>query len=94
MKKINVTKTFLTKLDKLEKKKIYSLSSFKNDIKIFLQNELSPKFRKHKLNWYSKDVYSITLWYNLRALYFFINKKENWEIEYLFFDIWDHNKVY
>jgi mRNA-degrading endonuclease YafQ of YafQ-DinJ toxin-antitoxin module len=50
MKKISVTKSFLTKLNKLEKKNIYSLFSFKNDIKIFLKNELNLKFRKHKLN--------------------------------------------
>ena len=94
MKKIDATNSFLKKLDKLEKKNIYSLSNFKKDIELFLQNELNTKFRKHKLNWYNQDVYSISLLYNLRALYFFINKKENSEIEYLFFDIWDHNEIY
>jgi len=94
MKKINATNSFLKKIDKLEKKNIYSLLSFKKDVELFLQNELNPKFRKHKLNGFKEDVYSISLWYDLRALYFFIRQKEKEEIKYLFFDIWDHDEIY
>lgn len=61
MKKINATNSFLKKIDKLEKKNIYSLLSFKKDVELFLQNELNPKFRKHKLNGFKEDVYSISL---------------------------------
>lgn len=94
MKNINATKSFLKKLEKLEKKQIYSLDQFNIDLKLFLWDELNPKFRKHKLSWYSKDIFSISLWYDLRAVYFFINKKQDWDIEYLFFDIWTHDEVY
>ncbi len=94
MKKINATNSFLKKIEKLQKKNIYSLETFKTDVKLFLQNELNSKFRKHKLSWYKDDVFSITLWYDLRALYFLVKQKENWDIEYLFFDIWDHDDVY
>ena len=94
MKKINVTNSFLKKLNKLEKKNIYSLITFKKDIEVFLKNELNTKFRKHKLNWFKENIFSISLWYDLRALYFFIKEEENWDIEYLFFDIWDHDDVY
>lgn len=96
MKKIivNTTKSFEKKIYKLEKKNIYSFSQFDENIDLFLENELNPKFRKHKLSWFKEDIFSITLWYDLRALYFFVNKKENWDIEYLFFDIWNHNEVY
>lgn len=94
MKKINATNNFLKKIDKLEKKNIYSLIAFKSDITLFLSNELNPKFRKHKLSWFKEDVFSISLWYDLRALYFFIKESKNWDIEYLFFDIWDHDDVY
>jgi len=94
MKKIDATKSFLKKLEKLEKKNIYSLSSFKSDIKLFFDDELNPKFRRHKIGWYKKDVFSITLWYDLRALYFFYKQKISWEIEYLFFDIWTHDEIY
>ena len=94
MKKVNATKSFLKKLEKLEQKNIYSKDEFKEHIELFLKNETNPKFRKHKLSWYKKDVFSITLWYDLRALYFFIREYKDWDIEYLFFDIWDHDEVY
>lgn len=94
MKRIDATNSFLRKLDKLEKKNIYSLLAFKKDVELFLENELNPKFKKHKLNWFKENVYSISLWYDLRALYFFIRQKENLELEYLFFDIWNHDEIY
>jgi mRNA-degrading endonuclease YafQ of YafQ-DinJ toxin-antitoxin module len=50
MKKINATNSFLKKLEKLEKKNVYSIEEFKKDIDLFLKDELNPKFRKHKLN--------------------------------------------
>lgn len=96
MKKVNVitTKSFDKKILKLEKKNIYSFQKFDNNIDLFLENELNPKFRKHKLSGYKEDIFSITLWYDLRALYFFIKETQNWDIEYLFFDIGDHDEVY
>lgn len=96
MKKVIIatTKSFDKKVSKLFNKDIYSFSKFDKDIELFLENELNPKFRKHKLNWFKENIFSITLWYDLRALYFFINKKSEWEIEYLFFDIWTHDEIY
>ena len=88
------SKGFKRKIDKLNNKYIYSFEKFEKDVVDFLQNEINTKFRKHKLSWFKEDVFSITLWYDLRALYFFINENKNWDIEYLFFDIWDHDDVY
>lgn len=87
-------KIFKKKIDKLEKKNIYSYKKFSDDIVSFLENETNPKFRKHKLSWFKEDIFSISLWYDLRALYFFVRKNIDWNIEYLFFDIWDHSEVY
>lgn len=87
-------KSFKRKIDKLEIKNIYSYDDFERDVVEFLKNELNPKFRRHKLSWFKDDIFSISLWYDLRALYFFVNETKSWDIEYLFFDIWDHNDVY
>jgi mRNA-degrading endonuclease YafQ of YafQ-DinJ toxin-antitoxin module len=94
MKKINATNSFLKKLEKLEKKNVYSIEEFKKDIDLFLKDELNPKFRKHKLNWFDKDVFSVSLWYDLRALYFFVKEDKKGNLEYLFFDIANHDEVY
>lgn len=95
MKKIKIltTEVFNKKIIKLEKKYIYSFEKFDRDIDLFLSNELNSKFRKHKLSWF-KDVFSISLAYDLRALYFYVKKWEEGNIEYVFFDIGNHNEVY
>lgn len=91
--KIITTESFNKKIQKLERKNSYSFDKFDKDIDFFLENENNTKFRKNKLSW-KKDIFSISLWYDLRALYFFVRKKEDWLIEYVFFDIWNHDEVY
>lgn len=86
-------RSFKKSIKKLEKQNKYTFHLFKKDVETFLKDELNSKFRKHKLSGFD-NVFSITLWYDLRALYFFIRKKDNGDIEYLFFDIWDHDDVY
>lgn len=96
MKKIIKTSTsFDRKIEKLIKKNIYSLESFKSDLKDFFKDESSRKFRKHKITrWKNEIIFSISLWYDLRTLYFFEKKKNDWVIEYVFFDIWSHDEIY
>lgn len=72
--KVITTGSFNKKIHKLERKKSYSFDKFDKDIDFFLENESNTKFRKYKLSW-TKDIFSISLWYDLRALYFFVRKK-------------------
>lgn len=86
---------FNTKLSKLKKKNLYSEDEFKKDFELFLTDEKNKKFRKHKITrWKQDTVFSITLKPDLRALYFFIRKKDDSTIEYVFFDIGSHDDVY
>ena len=91
--KVIMTESFNKKITKLEWKNIYSFEKFDRDINFFIENENNSKWRKHKLSWL-KDTFSISLGYDLRALYFYIKNKKDWIIEYVFFDIWDRDEVY
>jgi len=95
MEKIVKTSNFFNKkILKLEKKNIYSLKFFESDLKEFFKDEKNKKFRKHKIKRWKDVIFSITLWPDLRTLYFFEKKKSEWVIEYWFFDIWNHDEVY
>lgn len=96
MKKIvKISSSFNKKIEELEKKQIYSLEFFKEDLKDFFKDEKNKKFRKHKIQrWKNETIFSISLRYDLRTLYFFEKKKDKEIIEYIFFDIWNHNDVY
>jgi len=73
----------------------YSSSQFDIDVKEFLLDEKNKRFGKHPITvWKGKKVFAIILWYDLRTLYFFVRIKEDEVIEYVFFDIWDHDAVY
>ncbi len=80
-------------LDKLEKKWIYSHVDFEKDIVSFLEDECNNRFRKHSIDVKWWKVWSITLWYDLRTLYF-LEKKVLDVVEYIFFDIWTHDDIY
>jgi len=89
------TSWFERKLKDLEKEKKYSSLQFEMDVKEFLLDEKKSKFRKHSIRISkTKKVFAIILWYDLRALYFFVRIKEDGIIEYVFFDIWGHDAVY
>ena len=71
------TTWFERKLHKLEKKWLYSIQQFEIDVVEFLLDEKNTKFRKHDIVLSAnKKVFSITLWYDLRALYFFCENRK------------------
>jgi len=79
------------------KRKLKKLKNNKNIISkilLFCENPSNQKFKKHKLNWFKEDIYSIKLWYDLSALYFTKKEDKHGNISYVFFDIWTHNEVY
>jgi len=94
VKIVKTSNFFNKKISKLEKKNIYSFEVFEKDLRDFFKDEKNKKFRKHKIERWKDVIFSISLWSDLRTLYFFEKKKDEWVVEYWFFDIWNHNEVY
>jgi len=56
---------------------------------IFMQDPYHPKLRTHKLTGSLQDLWSFSIEYDLRVIFFFINDKE-----IVFEDIGTHDEVY
>ena len=92
---IKITSKFEKAIARLDKKWIYNESIFIENILEFFANEENPKFRKHKININNTDtIRSISIGYDLRTLYYRVIKLPNDNVEYIFFDIWNHNDIY
>jgi mRNA-degrading endonuclease YafQ of YafQ-DinJ toxin-antitoxin module len=80
-------------LTDLEKEWKYSKEQFSADVNDFLNNENDKRYGKHGIVIKWGKVWSIILWYDLRTLYFLV-EEHKWIIEYVFFDIGNHDDVY
>ena len=94
-KTVRVTTSFQKILKKLTKQWIYTESKFITAIRLYLEDETNPSFRKHKIKTSQSDeVRSISLWYDLRTLYYKEIIVSNEEVAYIFFDIGTHDDIY
>jgi len=58
--------------------------------KIFIENPYDRRLKTHKLSGQFKDLWSFTIDYDIRVVFYFTKNKD----ESIFIDIGSHNEVY
>jgi addiction module RelE/StbE family toxin len=64
---------------------------FWSRLELFINDPFNPKLKTHKLSGKLKDLWSFSLEYDLRVVFFFTKDKPK---KAVFIDIGNHNEVY
>jgi len=86
--------SFSDSLKKVFQKRIKSTeieNEFWNRLEIFINDPFEAKLKTHKLSGKLKDLWSFSIEYDLRVVFYFTNDKPKRAV---FVDIGSHNEVY
>jgi len=86
--------SFSNSFKKAFKKRIQETETeadFWDKVKIFIEDPFDPKLKTHKLSGKLKDLWSFSVEYNLRVIFYFTTDKPK---QAVFVDIGNHDEVY
>lgn len=65
-------------------------NKFKIKLEIFINNPFDPRLKTHKLSGKLKDLWSFSIEYDQRVIFYFVNNNS----KAIFIDIGNHDQVY
>lgn len=87
--KVTYSSSFKRAFKKRVKGRIESENKFWSCIGIFIRNPFDKRLKTHKLSGKLKDLWSFTVEYDLRVIFFFTKDRN-----VVFIDIGNHDEVY
>ena len=87
--KVSFSSSFRRAFKKRVKGKVELESKFWSKLKIFIENPFDPSLKTHKLSGKLKNLWSFSLEYNERVLFYFTEDENA-----VFIDIGNHDQVY
>lgn len=89
MIEVGYTKSFEKAFKKRIKPDSTKLESFYNKLELFISNPYHPQLRAHKLSGNLKDIWSFSIGYDLRVVFYFETSTR-----IVFMDVGTHDEVY